>query len=267
MADTDQVDDIPDVSLMGDDIQAPTTDTPGDTAADNATEEGAATQDETKEDGQDNASEGKEQPTEGEEPQQQTQTDDEAERRRQNEEYARRRIQERQRTKQAVEQQLDQTYGPQTAEELVEQGYSEAQARLEALEQSIAYKEQRTQIAELNASLQVEAVNVYNDFPVFKEGSPDYDPEFAQMVEQQYRQASRLQTDENGIVTNAEVPLYDFYENMARIYNRGATKGQQQGQQVTDEMLARTENPGGSSSTSRGNDLDELEERLGNIVL
>lgn len=265
MADNDQVDDIPDVSLMGDDIQAEQADTP--VTTEDTPKDGTENQDEQTEDDE-KPSEGEEKPTEDEKPQEQeTPKDDEAERRRQNEEYARRRIQERQRTKREVEQKLDQSYGPKTAEELVEEGMSEAQAQVEALRQDMQYERQRTQIAELNASLQVEAVNVFNDFPVFKEGSPEYDPEFAQMVEQQYRQAARLETDDNGIVINAEIPLYDYYENMARIYNRGSTKGQQQGQQVTDEMLARTDNPGGSSSTSRGNELDELEERLGDMVI
>jgi hypothetical protein len=185
---------------------------------------------------------------------------------------ARQRIQERQqqqRTKQAVAQQLDQTYGPKTEEQLVQEGYDQRDAQIEALRQEMTYKEQRTQIAELNAGMQVEAVNVTNDFPVFNPNSPDFDPEFTQMVEQQYKQAARLQTDENNIIVNAEVPLYDFYQQMAQIRSQGIARGEQRGQQAYQQMLSRTENPGGSSSTSNKGDesLADLEARLGDAVI
>lgn len=175
----------------------------------------------------------------------------------------------RQRTRNQVTQQLDQTYGPKTEEQLVEEGVDPAQAQIQALREEMAFKEQRAQIAELNAGLQAEAVNVYNDFPVFNPNSKDFDQQFAEMVENQYKVAARLQADESGIVLNAEVPLYDFYKQMATIYSRGATKGSQQGQQDALQMMSRTENPGGSSSTSgnQSDSLADLEERLGDVVI
>jgi hypothetical protein len=178
--------------------------------------------------------------------------------------------QNRQRTKTQVANQLDQDYGPKTEEELVNEGLEPADAKIEALRQEMAYKEQRTQIAELNAGMQAEAVNAINDFGVFNPKSGDYDEQYTKEVEQAYRVAARLQVDEkSGIILNAEVPLYNFYQQMANIYNRGASKGAQQGQQEMQQMLSRTENPGGSSSTngSQGDSLEALEERLGNVVI
>jgi hypothetical protein len=182
---------------------------------------------------------------------------------------ARAEYQERQRVRAQVAQQLDQNYGPKTEDELVNEGLDPQQAQIEALRQEMAYKEQRTAIAELNAGLQAEAVNVTNDFSVFNEKSPDYDPEFTKMVESQYKTAARLQTDESGIIVNAEVPLYDFYKSMANIYSRGTSKGAETGQAEMQQMLSRTENPGGSSSTSGYADdsLEALEERLGDVVI
>lgn len=262
MADEDQVDDMPDVSLMGDDIPASTDDTPS--QSDEQAAPGTETQDEQKNDAEEKPSEGNQEPAPEE---QKPETDDAAAIKARNEAYARQRIQERQRVKQQVERQVDQTYGPKTEEDLINEGYSEQQAQILALREEMNYKEQRTQIAELNAGLQVETVNVVNDFPVFNPNSEDYDKEFAEMVANQYKVAARLQTDENNIVINAEVPLYDFYQQMANIRSQAASKFQQQGQQQYQEMLARTENPGGSSSTSSGNSLDELEERLGDVVI
>jgi hypothetical protein len=178
--------------------------------------------------------------------------------------------QNRQRRRTQVANQLDQDYGPKTEEELLDQGLDPADAKVEALRQEMAYKEQRTHIAELNAGMQAEAVNAINDFGVFNPKSSDYDEEYTRQVEEAYRVAARLQVDEkSGIILNAEVPLYDFYQQMSNIYSRGASKGAQQGQAEMQAMLSRTENPGGSSSTNgnQGTDLEAMEERLGNVVI
>lgn len=265
MDESAQVDDMPDVSLIDNDMAQPTEATPSETPVETAAQEGTDTQEQPTE-GTDNAAEGEQPPTPQEEAQQGTQ-DDEAAQRARNEAYAQRRIQERQRTRQNVAQQIDQAYGPKTEEDLVQEGYDPAQAQIEALRQEMQYERQKTQIAELNAGLQAEAVNVTHDFPLFDPNSKEFDAEFAKEVEESYKIASRLQVDDNGIVINAEVPLYDYYQRMATIYNRGTSRGQQQGQQEYQQMLARTENPGGSSSTSTGDSLEDLEARLADVVI
>jgi hypothetical protein len=187
-------------------------------------------------------------------------------------------FQNRQRTRQQVAQQLDQGYGPRSEEDLIEQGMEPQQASVEALRQEMAYKEQRAFVAELNANMQSDAVNASNDFPVFNPNSKDFDPDFTAEVDVLYRQAARLQTVQTGVdqsgkpievITNAEVPLYDFYQRMAKVYSQGTTKGAQVGQQEMQQMISRTENPGGSSSTSgnSSDDLQSMEERLGNVVI
>ncbi len=176
--------------------------------------------------------------------------------------------QNRQRTKQQVASQIDEKYAPQTEEQLIDQGLDPADARYQALREEINFKEQRTQIAELNSTMAIDAVNVTSDFAVYNPKSPEYDEAFTKEVEEAYRTAARLKTDEeNNIVLNAEVPLYDFYQRMANIYSRGASKGSKEGQQEMQKMLSRTEDVGGSSSTTKGNSLADLEERLGDMVI
>jgi len=182
-------------------------------------------------------------------------------------EIARRAYQERQRTRQQVAKQLDQSYGPKTEDQFIEEGLDPAEAKIEALRNEMLYSQQRAEVAELNAGMQADAVNALHDFPVFDENSKDYDPDFTKDVEEAYKVASRLQTDENGIVINAEVPLYDFYQKMYGIYQTGASKGSKQGQAETMAMLSRTENPGGGASKPTGDSLEDLEERLGDVVL
>lgn len=252
-------DDIQDVSLIDPpaDVQ---TDTPSE-PAEEAKDDGADTQDKPEE----QSDEAKD--TEATEPEAQTEEANAEEK--PDAEAARQAYQNRARTRQQVAQNIDEHYAPKSQEDFMAEGLSEQDARIQAMEARMEYSEQRAQVAELNAAMQSDAVNVINDFPVFNPKSPDYDPEFAQLVEQQYQQASRLQVDEYGNVLNAEVPLYDFHQRMAQIYGRGASRGTQQAQSDANQMLARTENPGGSSSTNAPDpgSLEEMEERLGDVVI
>lgn len=276
MPDAQTEDDIADVSLLDTPEIPKEPDTPGETA-DDKPNEGADTKDKPVEDEKPDAkaTEAKSDPskegeqTDGEEAPDAKPEEDAAAKAAERERAARQAWQERQRTRQNIAQQLDQSYGPKTQEQLENEGMDPADAKFEALRQEMAYKEERTRIAELNAGMQAEAVNVINDFGVFNPKSPDYDEDFTKEVEAAYKTAARLEVDENGIIINAELPLYDYYQRMANIYNRGTSKGTQVGQQQMQQMLARTENPGGSSSTNKpqAGSLEEMEERLGNVVI
>jgi hypothetical protein len=263
MADTpvDTTPDVEDISLISTDI-APK-DAPSE-PAEESQEAAADTQDDEGQQSEETPEGDKQAPDQDQNPA----PDDAAERRRQNDLAAQRRIQERQRTQQQVAAQLDETYGPKTQDQLMEEGMDAQAAQIEALRSEIAYKEARARVAELNAGLQADAVNVENDFPVFNPKSPDYDEDFAQMVQKSYATAARLQTDESGkIVLNAEIPLYDYYQQMANIYSRGASKGTQQGQTEALQMLSRTEDVGGGAPSKTGDSLADLEERLGDVVI
>jgi hypothetical protein len=76
--------------------------------------------------------------------------------------------QERQQTRQAVAKQIEEVYAPKSQDELYEEainnGLTEEQAayeaRIQAVEARAEFREQQAQIAELNAGMQAEAVNV-----------------------------------------------------------------------------------------------------------
>jgi hypothetical protein len=177
-------------------------------------------------------------------------------------------FQNRQRVRNSVSQKIDENYAPKTEEDLVEEGLDPRDAQIEAIRQEMAYREQRATIAELNSNLQADAVNVEHDMSVFNPKSTDFDKGFTQQVEDAYKIAARIQTDDNGIVLNAEVPLYQFYKQMYDIYERGSSTGAKQGQQDSLAMLANTEDPGGSSTTGKGAEtLEEMEARLANVVI
>lgn len=174
-------------------------------------------------------------------------------------EIARREFQQRQKTRQSVEKTIDDTYQPKSKEDLINEGLSEAKAEVEALRQEIEFEKTRSRIAEVNANLQVDAQNVLKDFPIFNPDDKDnYDPEFAQKVQDRYQRVARLQTDENGIVLNAEEGLYDFYADMAELYKGGTDKGKDQGQKDALKMLSRTD----SSSKSETPQSDKIPEDM-----
>lgn len=165
---------------------------------------------------------------------------------------------ERQRTKSQVTQQINQEYAPPTEQQLLEQGMSEQEAKVQAAIEQLSFERERSRVSELNAGMRDEAVQIQQQFDVFNPNSPNYDAEFAEQVGESYKQYARLQTDENNIILNADVPLYDYYQQQANLYNRGLSRGQQKAQANSEQMLARTENPGGSSSKSSG-DLSQEE--------
>lgn len=265
-----QDDDVADVSLVNPTPPAPTDEaTPASVPAEQGKDDAAATpkddvksEDDKPVEGEDKTPEQDKDPAEPAEPAKPEDTPEDRAR------LAKQEFQQRQRTRNQVAQQIDQVYGPKTQEDLVNEGMDARDAQIEALRQEMAYKEQRTQIAEMNATLQAEAVNVMHDMPVFDANSKQYDPSFTAQVERAYQVAARLQTDENGIVLNAEVPVYDFYKQMYDIRTGGISQGSQSGQQDALQMLANTESVGGSSSTSKGPEtLEEMEARLGDVVI
>lgn len=222
----------------------------------------------------DKAPEGETTPEPTDTPEAEPTKDEQAAQRQQNAEMAARRVQERQQSQRQIAEKLDQVYGPKTAdqiqEELEAQGVDEAEANrraeIQAIREEMQYERQRSTIAELNAGMQSDAVNVMNDFSVFNEKSPEYDQEFTEQVFKAYNVAARVQSDENGIILNAEVPLYDFYKQMNDIYSRGSSKGSEKGQADAMEMLSRTESPGGAS-VKGSETLEEMGERLANMPI
>lgn len=181
-------------------------------------------------------------------------------------EKARQAYQERQRNRSEIAKQIDENYAPKSAEDFVaEEGISQEQAQIKALEARLSFNEQKNEVVQRTADLTYQSSEVLQTLPIFNPASPEYDPEFTNMVDQQYLQVSRFEADDHGNILNAEVPLIDFYKQMADIYSRGATKGSQQAQANAVQMLSRTEAVGGSSSANTSSDLDDLEARLGNV--
>lgn len=167
--------------------------------------------------------------------------------------------------KRKLESKLSEEYQPVTPEDLVEQGYDETTAQVEALRQQMEIDKFSASVTRLNTDLNTDAVQVIAEYPVFDPASSEYDEKFADTVQNMYRQASELQFDKSGeYVVSAKVPLYDFYKQMAEIRGSQRSSGQIEGQKNAERMLASVDAPSSAAPTTPKGDetLAEMRERL-----
>lgn len=132
-----------------------------------------------------------------------------------------------------------QVYAPQTPEELVEQGMDPAMARVEALEQRTQMAEYNAHVTDLNANINIEALQVMADFPVFNPDAPEYDQALAERARQVYEQSAQIQTDpQTGLIVQANALPYQTYKTIAEIAQQGTQKGAIKGQKAAEKNLA-----------------------------
>jgi len=130
-------------------------------------------------------------------------------------------------------------YRAQTAEELVDQGYDPTTARVEALEQESQMTKFNNHVADVNANLNIESLQVMSDFPVFNPDAPEYDKALADRASQMYEKVSGIVTDpKTGLIIDAKVLPYDFYKNIAEVAQRGKQEGSISGQKAAEKNIA-----------------------------
>lgn len=133
-------------------------------------------------------------------------------------------------------------YAPQTADELIAGGIDPTTARMEALEQRTQMAEFNAHVADLNANLNAEALQVMHDFPVFDPQSPQYDKNLAERATNVYTQAANQQVDpRTGLIVQSNALPYNIYKAFAEIHAMGSQNGKVSGQQAAEKMLAATE--------------------------
>jgi cytoskeletal protein RodZ len=79
-----------------------------------------------------------------------------------------------------VEKANAEVYQPATENELVDQGLSATDAKVEALRQQIEMRDYNERVAEAQLTLSSESQRVLNDFPIFNPDSDSFDAELAQ---------------------------------------------------------------------------------------
>lgn len=150
----------------------------------------------------------------------------------------------------------DEVYQPATESDLVDEGLSATEAKVEAMRQQLEVRDYNERVAEAQLTLGSESLRVLNDFPIFNPESDQYEEELA--IEAAGLMESNLIRDPNvpevdpqtgkatgkGLIIGANVSPYQFYKTLARASGISATKGQLKGQQAQQEMMANADSPG-----------------------
>jgi hypothetical protein len=147
-------------------------------------------------------------------------------------------------------------YQPATENDLVDEGMSVTEAKVEAMRQQLEVRDYNERVAEAQLTLGSESLRVMNDFPIFNPDSDQFDQELAEeaaslLESNLIRDPNVPEIDPetgkptgNGLIIGSNVSPYKFYKTLARASGISATKGQLKGQQAHQEMLANADSPG-----------------------
>jgi chromosome segregation ATPase len=151
-------------------------------------------------------------------------------------------VSEKNQLKEQIEQLNNQVYQPQTKDELVEEGYSEEEARVMALEQKLELKDYNEQVINAQVGLAQEAQRIEREFPIFNPDSPDYDQEIASQAAELLEES--LITDPNtGQIVGSHNNMYKLYKSIAGAYQKSSVSGQVKGQKEAVRRMASVEAP------------------------
>lgn len=152
-----------------------------------------------------------------------------------------------------VEQTNAKAYRTETAEELQDQGLSPEEAEIEAQKQEMQMREFNTHVADLNAELNLQSLQVLQDFPIFDPDSDLFDEKLSARVRSLYEASAQPKIDQRtGLVIQSNIGPYEFYKAFAETVqsNEAKTsqataeaenKGRVEGQKAADKELAAAE--------------------------
>lgn len=147
-------------------------------------------------------------------------------------------------------------YQPATENDLVDEGMSVTEAKVEAMRQQLEVRDYNERVAEAQLTLGSESLRVMNDFPIFNPDSDQYDQELAEeaaalLEPNLIRDPNVPEIDQTtgkptgrGLIIGSNVSPYKLYKTLDRASGISATKGQLKGQQAHQEMLANADTPG-----------------------
>jgi hypothetical protein len=145
-----------------------------------------------------------------------------------------------------VEKVNSEAYQPATVDELVAQGMSATDARVEALDQRLQVQDYNNKVADAQLTIESESQRVLNDFPMFNPESSSYRKDIAE--EAASLMSDAIIRDENtGAIIGSNISPYRLYKTLAASHNVSAQEGQLKGQQDTEKMLARADDTSSSA--------------------
>ncbi len=155
-------------------------------------------------------------------------------------------VSKRNEARKQYEEEISKHYRTETVEELEEKGLSPEEAENEVLRQELQMKDFNQRVADLNGTLNIEALQVMQDFPVFDPDSSDYDKDFSSKVRALYEKAAQPVIDEKtGLVLRSNITPYEFYKAFADVRTSTSTEsrvqGEVEGKRAADKETAAAE--------------------------
>lgn len=145
--------------------------------------------------------------------------------------------------RQQVETLNSQVYKPQSAQELVDEGYSEEVAEVKALKQELELQNYNNKVVEANIALGESSAQVLKDFPIFNPDSDEFQPEIAAQAAEAL-EASLIRDPNTGQIVGSSLSPYQIYKPIADAYSMSHTQGQIKGQKATEKMLSNVDSRG-----------------------
>jgi hypothetical protein len=152
-----------------------------------------------------------------------------------------------------VEKANAEVYQPATEDELVQDGMSATDAKVEAIRQRLEVKDFNDRVADAQLTIESESQRVLQDFSVFNPDSKDYDQDLANEAADLLR-ANLILDPNTGQVIGSNVSPYQLYKTLARASGISTAKGQIKGQQATERMLANADNASAAAPTKKAVD-------------
>lgn len=131
-------------------------------------------------------------------------------------------------------------YQPATADELVATGMDPVEAKVTALEQKQEVADYNNRVTDAQLTIESEAQRVLREFPVFDEGSKDYNKTLADEAAELFND-SLIHDENTGQVIGSNLSTYKLYKALATSHGISAQAGQLQGQKATEDMMARAD--------------------------
>lgn len=150
-----------------------------------------------------------------------------------------------------VEKANSQVYRPQNVQELLEtvnpdtgEYYNRLEAQFEAMQQERAVEKYNQQVSDAQVGLSYEAQKAIEEFPMFDETSPEYEPALAKEVDQILAQS--LQFDKRtGQIIGSSISPYQLYKSHAKAAKAYAAKAEVKAKKDTATMLTNADRPTG----------------------
>ena len=156
-----------------------------------------------------------------------------------------------------VEKANAEVYQVATEDELIEEGYSATDARVEALRQSIEMKDYNDKVADAQLTLGSESNRVLTDFPQFNPSNEQFDSELAAGAAELLEESLIRDPNSNQII-GSHISPYKLYKTLAIAQGISVEKGQLKGQADAEKMLANADTP--SSTAPAKKPVDPLTE-------